>query len=429
MLRRRFFIFAALAGACLALAGCTLLKIDSQMRAFDAAGYFTGVVATEDTARGPVVVVLFTAQPEPRPVFVDVVPRSPGVYRMAALKGSYSILAFEDIDRDLHLGAGEPAVIVKDGVALRMADANGPIGPEDMGYIQVPTRSAPGLVVPPVFGEAYEALLKRRAQSLGGLVSLDDAARYQRREVREGLVEPVKFMQEGRSGLFMLEPYDAARIPVIFVHGLNGSPRNWEAMIDALDPARYQPWVFFYPSGLTIGVQTLLLDHAIDAMQERYRFTKSVIVAHSVGGLVARGALNLAYREGRPPPVQHLLTLSTPWLGHDGARWAEIGITRVPASWRDMAPDSAYMEAALSVEVPPGVAHTLFFGVGGRAWYPFGNNDGAVSLSSVLAPAAQARANYVAGFDESHASILSSPEVIERVKQRLLDVEAGRVGR
>src|SRR5207248_2552616 len=52
----------------------------------------------------------------------------------------------------------------------------------------------------------------------------------------------------GRSGLYMLEPYDPTRIPVILVHGLLASGFTWRNVGNALeaDPElrwRYQFWV------------------------------------------------------------------------------------------------------------------------------------------------------------------------------------------
>jgi pimeloyl-ACP methyl ester carboxylesterase len=55
-------------------------------------------------------------------------------------------------------------------------------------------------------------------------------------------------------GLFMVRPYVAGKVPVVFVHGLWGSPRNWARIIGALeaDPflsERYQFLTFGYSGG------------------------------------------------------------------------------------------------------------------------------------------------------------------------------------
>src|SRR5271166_3099283 len=54
---------------------------------------------------------------------------------------------------------------------------------------------------------------------------------------------------ENRAGIYMLEPYDPDRIPVILIHGLTSIPQMWVPTISAIesDPeirGRYQFWVF-----------------------------------------------------------------------------------------------------------------------------------------------------------------------------------------
>jgi pimeloyl-ACP methyl ester carboxylesterase len=56
---------------------------------------------------------------------------------------------------------------------------------------------------------------------------------------------------ESKSGLYLLEPYDPNRIPVVFVHGLLSSGYTWLNVSNAVraDPEirrRYQVWVFFF---------------------------------------------------------------------------------------------------------------------------------------------------------------------------------------
>ncbi|MDM0051661.1 triacylglycerol lipase [Variovorax sp. J22R115] len=414
----------ALMALCVMASGCGLLQADQQMRRLGDAMYFTGIVETEKEARGPIVVVLYRLGAKPEPVFLDVIPRSRGVYHLAGPPAQYGILAFEDVDRDMVYGAGEPAVLYE-GTALGIeAVDDPPTSAKGLGRILIPA-TATAKTLPPVFDEAYAALVRRRNEGFGAQATIDEG-RFAPNRVREGLFQPLRFIEEGRAGLFMLEPYDPKRIPVIFVHGVGGSPRNWEYVIDKLDRTRFQPWVFFYPSGFSIGLSALFLNNAVDELHYRYGFPTSIVVAHSMGGLVARGALNIIVREGRTPPVHHVVTISTPWLGHSAARWADIGPTRVPGSWLDMAPNSPYLSELMVNPRPADIRYTLFFGFGGPSRFVAGNNDGSVSLDSVLAPDIQARANYVFGFDEGHVSILRSSEMIDKLMQRMRD-EANRL--
>src|SRR5205807_1028895 len=60
---------------------------------------------------------------------------------------------------------------------------------------------------------------------------------------------------QGRTGIYLTEPYQPGKIPVLFVHGLLSDPLTWATMFNDLraDPelrARYQFWFYFYPTGI-----------------------------------------------------------------------------------------------------------------------------------------------------------------------------------
>ena len=98
---------------------------------------------------------------------------------------------------------------------------------------------------------------------------------------------------EQRAGLYMLEPYDPDRIPVIFVHGLISVPQQWVPTIAAIesDPVlhgRYQFWAFAYPTGDPILISTLKLRESLEQVYKLYPKTKDmVLISYSLGGLLA----------------------------------------------------------------------------------------------------------------------------------------------
>lgn len=106
----------------------------------------------------------------------------------------------------------------------------------------------------------------------------------------EGLVHPG--VTDAR--LVMLQPYDPARIPVVFVHGLMSHPRMWRDVVNELmaDPkvsARYQFWVYFYPTGWPIAYSALRLREELAAVDKAFgKQKKIVLVGHSMGGLLSR---------------------------------------------------------------------------------------------------------------------------------------------
>lgn len=109
---------------------------------------------------------------------------------------------------------------------------------------------------------------------------------------------------DGRGGIYMIDPYDPEKIPVIFVHGLMSSPLAWTNAMNDLrgDPAlreRYQFWMFFYSTGNSIAKSAALLRHSLAEVQQEFdpagnnpTFNQTVLVGHSMGGLLARIAVS-----------------------------------------------------------------------------------------------------------------------------------------
>jgi hypothetical protein len=99
---------------------------------------------------------------------------------------------------------------------------------------------------------------------------------------------------EARAGLYMLEPYDPDRIPVVLVHGLQSIPQMWLPTISAIesDPGlrgRYQFWVFAYPTGDPITLSALKLRESLARVYQLYPKTKDmVLISHSMGGLLSQ---------------------------------------------------------------------------------------------------------------------------------------------
>jgi pimeloyl-ACP methyl ester carboxylesterase len=100
--------------------------------------------------------------------------------------------------------------------------------------------------------------------------------------------------------LFMLQPYRAGRIPVVFVHGTASSPARWAEMINELmnDPVlgrRYQFWLYLYNTGnpvaysalgLREGLQHVVKD--VDPEGKDAELRQMVVIGHSQGGLLTK---------------------------------------------------------------------------------------------------------------------------------------------
>jgi hypothetical protein len=112
-----------------------------------------------------------------------------------------------------------------------------------------------------------------------------------------GLLNPAQ--TEKLQGLYMLEPYQPDKIPVLMIHGLWSSPITWMAMFNDLRGAaeirrRYQFWFYLYPTGKPFWHSALALRrdlaqarHILDPEYRHAALDKMVLVGHSMGGLVS----------------------------------------------------------------------------------------------------------------------------------------------
>jgi pimeloyl-ACP methyl ester carboxylesterase len=101
------------------------------------------------------------------------------------------------------------------------------------------------------------------------------------------------------TGIYLIGPYDPNKIPILFIHGLLGSPLSWQNLTNELcsDPKileHYQPWFFLYPTGQPVLESSAQLREDLQETQRLFDPSGSavashhvVVVAHSMGGLLA----------------------------------------------------------------------------------------------------------------------------------------------
>jgi pimeloyl-ACP methyl ester carboxylesterase len=258
-------------------------------------------------------------------------------------------------------------------------------------------------------------------------IPLLEDARFTSANARTGVWTPSKFQRAGGEGIYFLDHYDRAKIPVLFIHGLYGSPRNFSYLLTHLDRNRFQPWLYYYASGANLtGIAERLLNE-IDSLCAYYQVRSFVIVAHSMGGLVARDVLLRSSRLERTA-VPLLITLSTPWGGHRAAAVGARFLPRAVEAWHDLAFRSAYLEALFQTSsgvhrhLPDGTEHHLFASIGPRTDRGANASDGAVSVASQLREQAWIDAYRVYRFDETHVGILNSPGVADSINRVLTTV-------
>lgn len=395
-------------GLLLACCGCALVGLRQDLDALEQAAEIRGRVVVGAESKSPVFVVLYR-KTDDKPVLQTYwIAYNTGDFNFLVPAGQYYVLAYEDENENATFEPservgwhGNPSLVVAqpgtviEGLELTLRD------PAD-ARLELPQIYSPS---------ATPVSFDRPTQTLGTMAAIDEK-RFGVEYARKGLWEPVKFLYDPGGGLFFLEPYSETRLPVLFIHGAGGYPQEWRTIIESLDRERVQPWILHYPAGMRLGLLSEILAKYLRELQIRHGFAQIAIVAHSMGGLVARSAVNTCAADGAPFTVKLLVTLATPWQGH---RAATQGVERSPVvipSWYDMSPGSPFLSQLADTPLPLGTEFALFFGYRGQAHRNGSLSDGSVFLNSVLDKAMQETASTIRGVDADHISILKNQDVI-----------------
>ncbi|RPJ35054.1 MAG: hypothetical protein EHM17_04085 [Verrucomicrobiaceae bacterium] len=192
--------------------------------------------------------------------------------------------------------------------------------------------------------EKTKARVAGRERTLDADFSAALAYYPQKSELIEGLMGALRVQKHmGITGLYMLQPYDPDRIPLIFVHGLISTPRMWRNVINELetDPVlreRYQCWVFAYPTGNPPLYSAMRLREELQKVQQRYPGSKDmVLVGHSMGGILSRTQVTTLDRDA----------------------WDAIGKEKADAFFASVKPGSL-VERAILFDANPHVDRAIF---------------------------------------------------------------------
>ena len=340
-------------------------------------------------------------------------------YGMSLPEGRYDLLVFADIDGDGVFGRLEV-------VGQRTIDLNKATVP-DMVLGQVDVRlTEPTTIdwdvaidVPDTQGRAESVFYPA-----GTLRTLDDPI-FDSSFATLGMYDPASFLEQAPTAFYALEDDLGYKIPVIFVHGIDGSAREFETFVGHLDRYNYKPWFFHYPSGGDLD-QLAELFYQIFLSGKVYDSSGMpiVVVAHSMGGLVVREAINKYEGKSRENEIHLLVTMATPFGGHAAAaKGEEHGLIVLP-SWRDLNPENGFIGNLYRSPLPDFLHHELIYAYQNPGTIKLGeNSDGVVALTSQLHPQAQTQASGQFGFDNTHTDILDSEEVATHIQALMNSVQ------
>jgi len=428
------------------MSGCSFVKLQDDLDEMNSHRILKGRVETDTATSSPIIVGLISVQKmsfkvvdsrviEKKNYFEFPLPPGPGDFRL---------YAFEDTNKNMQ---HDPAERIGLSETIHCQDQVNTF--ETVIYIPAIEDSA--------IKEDVE-LLKRDSVNApqftcvipGTKVDLE-AEIFSQTNVTKGLWEPYNFIRTVPFGLFFLEEYKPTKSPVLFVHGVTGSPAQFRYFIENLDRTKYQPWVYYYPSGFPISVIGRHLYDELMWAKARYNFQTLDIIAHSMGGLVCKHFLNIVSSTIKAEDesfedeyvakdlgavahslnwqhddsiedvkvsinteqikVNNFVSISTPWAGHGAAT---AGLKYAPVVipvWKDVSPDSQFISDLFSNTIQDVASYYLLFGYKGSSIFTDGNSDGVVSIDSELRKEAQENAKIIRGYNEDHKSILMNSDV------------------
>lgn len=365
-----------------------------------------GEVAIDGPSGAPIVVAVLRV-PEHAQGALQIVDyailASPGRWSFLVDPGHrYRVIAFEDANRDQQydpqerLGAwnGFADIVTEPGrtYEVRVEITGGVPGP--MPEVAMPTGA-------------------ERSVYIGDVVPLSDP-RFGPENGRRGMVEPLAFMREVGAGLFLTEPHRRGRTPVVLIHGMSGYPQEFDDIVASLDGARFEPWLVQYPSGWELELVADYVARGLVELSQALEVDHVCVVAHSMGGVVARRVVRVLDERAHARLIRGLVTLASPLGGIPsaaaGVRFSPI---RVP-SWTSLVPDGPFMASQYDRPLPEGTRYALLFAFDGRS-----AGDGVVPLASQLREEAQREAAIVRGFLTTHTGILEDERVIGTIRQEL----------
>ncbi|MGZ4960812.1 MAG: esterase/lipase family protein, partial [Methylomonas sp.] len=395
-MRKNIHLIGILVFAILSLSGCGLFAVQEQHEKIASYCRIYGTVKPEIDNGKKLVVLLFKfnggdIKNRGNWGLVDhFVNDQPGKWYFATASGKYVLAAFKDVNADLIYQLDEPAMapepenIIDCRQGTLKTDANLVIpeqgrtkaeAPFDVSKLQV--RSS----------RQQLDISLGQVTHVGDIAALDET-RFADQVAEQSLWRPLDFLIDGNAGLYFLEPYSDRKMPVLFVHGINGTPRNFDYLIKQLDRTHFQPWVVYYPSGAYIDNVAQFIDQMLQQVQSKYKVDKIAVIAHSMGGLVSRSFILKHLDSSRSLSIPLFVSIATPWDGHAAAK---LGVEHAPTpvnSWIDMAPGSRFLRELFYTSDQPQAPrrrlpddmskHLLFSFIDSQA------GDGTVSLASEL---------------------------------------------
>ena len=413
-------LFCIIGGTVFLLSNCAFRPLKKEVKILDQTAHIYGTISHGSRQEKPIIILLYQVLPNENKLVAYSIDYQSSKFHFVTFPGQFIVAAFEDANEDLRYQKeeyagyyGAPDVItLEPGTNVQSLNVTLQ-SPDVLSLNESPDLSHSAI-------KAEQGLRNPRI-AIGEVAKLEDS-RFTYENGQMGLWESIRFWETVGGGIYFLEPFNQGKTPVLFIHGAGGHPKEWAGMVKELDRSKFQPWVAFYPSGFRLSWIAEGMDKLLTEVFVTHKFNKFVVIAHSMGGMIARSLINhIVERDARYKPQILFITISTPWGGHQAAQFGVDFAPAVIPSWVDMVPNSPFQQTLFQTPWPERMKYYLLFSFkGGRNPFTNGNDDGTVSLISQLKPDAQEAAVHSFGFNEDHRSILKSSEVSKKINQILL---------
>jgi len=359
----------------------------------------TGSAKFKTAYEEPILIVAVTDMFKKREIVASRILHAPLIaYQIYLPEGTYDVYFFADLNKNGYFEADEMiGGTAKAPVQIRKEEIK-----DDL------TFNGPAFLLDVKRSAAADLTLKVAVRKQEYIVASLDDELFDPKYGEMGLYETKKFMAHSQRFMFALEEFDPKKTTVIFVHGVVGTPRDFKYLADGLDKTRYQPWFFYYPTGMPLQKLGSLLSTILKVSDESKQFdlNRTIVVAHSMGGLVSLAALNELCRNAAPAHLKGYISFNSPYGGVASAKKAIDQAPAVVDSWRDVAPGSPFLDQLYSGTAAGKIPFYMVFG------YNTGDSsDGTITLQSQLEYRVQSTAAKTYGFNASHVGVLNDAKV------------------
>jgi pimeloyl-ACP methyl ester carboxylesterase len=369
-----------------------------------------GRIAIPKEQKSPLLVAAFAHASPPHEVVGsrEIIPET-GYYGLLLPTGQYDLVFFADLNHDGYYETNE------------VVGRTPPESPVTVGKPQ--TRD--GVTVPALdiaidlaHATTAEAPIRIAVVPRPFVVESVDDPIFAPEMGEMGVYQPNLFLARTQSWFYSVGMPDFSKVQLLLVHGIDGTPRDFKTLIASIDRSRYHIWLFYYPSGLGLDQLGVVLAGGVERLAGFVgaKDLRVALVAHSMGGLVSRRALNELCRNGTPRYLRVYASFDSPYGGIESAAGAVKRGTELVPSWIDVAAGSPFLTRLYATPFPKDLPFHLFFGWGLEGDHGPGlAGDGTIALPSQLDPHMQAAATRMMGYGATHVGILSDPKALDEL--------------